>query len=79
MYFEIKLSRREKQVLELISAGSSISDIADELFISPETVKTYRSSLIKKLEAKNCANLIRIAFERGMFGYSNWHIKSYSA
>jgi len=57
------LTNRELEILNLLSLGHSTREIADQLFISSETVKTHRKKLIIKLEAKNVANLIRIAFE----------------
>ena len=57
------LTSREFEVLYLLSSGHSTPEIAKELFLSPETVKTYRKNLITKLDAKNVANLIRLAYE----------------
>ena len=59
---EIVLGRREKDVLELIKNGFTNAEIAERLFISVNTVDTYRKSLLAKLKAKNTADLIRIAF-----------------
>ena len=59
---KIVISRREKQVLELISLGLINNEIAGKLAISHNTVDTYRKSLLLKLDAKNTADLIRLAF-----------------
>ena len=48
-----KLTRREKEVLELLAEGMTRDKIAAKLFISPETVKMHIKNLYKKLEAKN--------------------------
>lgn len=55
------ITRREKEVLELIAEGMTNNDIAHKLFISSTTVDTHRKNLLIKLGAKNTASLIRIA------------------
>ncbi len=55
------LTRREKEVLELIAEGMTNAEIAGRLFISPTTVDTHRKNILAKLEAKNTAQLIKIA------------------
>lgn len=66
MLHHIKISSREQEVLQLISLAYSTTEIADALYISPETAKTHRKNLLMKLDAKNSAGLVRKAFE---FGY----------
>jgi DNA-binding NarL/FixJ family response regulator len=56
-----KVSRREKEVLELIAAGLTTNEIAEKLFISMTTVDTHRKNLLSKFETKNTASLIHIA------------------
>lgn len=57
----IILTRREKEVLELIAEGMTNNEIAQQLFISVTTVDTHRKNLLAKFEAKNVASLIRTA------------------
>jgi DNA-binding NarL/FixJ family response regulator len=57
----IVLTRREKEVLELIADGMTNAETAQKLFISVTTVDTHRKNLLAKLEAKNTASLVRIA------------------
>ncbi len=57
------LSRREKEVLELIAEGFTNPQIAEKLFVSPFTVDSHRKNLIAKLNVKNTAMLIRFAVE----------------
>ncbi|HWJ36749.1 MAG TPA: response regulator transcription factor [Steroidobacteraceae bacterium] len=57
------LSGREREVLRLLVAGSSSTDIARHLSISPKTVDTYRHRLMVKLGVANRAALIRVAVE----------------
>ncbi|MEL6675981.1 MAG: response regulator transcription factor [Bacteroidota bacterium] len=54
----IRISRREQEVLELIFAGNNTPEIAETLFISQRTVEGHRSNLLKRLEARNMADLI---------------------
>lgn len=58
----IVLTRREKEVLELIANGLTNNQIAQVLFVSNTTVDTHRSHLLMKLEAKNTAELVKKAF-----------------
>jgi len=60
----MQISNRELQILSLISKGYSNKTIGTELDISFNTVHTYRRRLLLKLDAKNSADLIRIAFEK---------------
>jgi len=60
---EIVLGRREKDVLDLIKEGFTNAEMADKLNLSVNTVDTYRKSLLAKLNAKNTADLVRLAFK----------------
>jgi DNA-binding NarL/FixJ family response regulator len=55
------ITRREKEVLQLIAEGLINKEIAEKLFISPTTVDTHRNSLLSKFDVKNTANLIKLA------------------
>jgi len=57
------LTRREKEVLQLIAEGYTNPEIAEKLFVSSATVDTHRKSLLAKLNVKNTALLIRFAME----------------
>ena len=46
---EVKLSQREKEVLDLISKGYSNKEIAKDLFLSEKTVKNHVSNIFKKI------------------------------
>ena len=60
------LTRREKEVLELIADGHTNNEIASKLFISVTTVDTHRKNLLAKFEAKNIASLIKAAMQMQM-------------
>jgi len=62
---EIKITRREKEILELIHEGYLSSDIAEKLFISPYTVETHRRNLLNKTDTRNATQLINRAIEMG--------------
>ena len=57
----VKLSTREKEILQLSSRGYTINDIAEEIFISPDTVKFHRRKLFDKLEVSNISEAITCA------------------
>jgi len=57
------MSKREHEVLELMAQGLSNKEIADKLFISPNTVKTHSSNLFVKLGVRRRAEAIRRAQE----------------
>lgn len=58
-----KISRREKDVLDLIVKEHTTQEIADKLFISLKTVESHRRSLLTKLNVRNTAGLVRVALE----------------
>jgi DNA-binding NarL/FixJ family response regulator len=55
------LTPKEKSVLDFIGKGFSTRQIAHELNISYNTVQTHRRSLLKKFDANNSAQLIRMS------------------
>ena len=57
------LTPREREVLGLLASGHTNSVIAEELFISPETVKTHRKNLMRKLDLHNISSLVKLAIE----------------
>jgi DNA-binding NarL/FixJ family response regulator len=57
------LSRREKQILQLIVDEKTTGEIAEELFISFGTVETHRRNILMKLNARNTAGLVKAAIE----------------
>ena len=60
------LSEREREVLELISAGSTNREIAERLYLSPHTVKEHTSALYRKLGARNRAEAVQLAQRIGL-------------
>ena len=60
------LTRREKEILLLITEEFTNQEIAEKLFISPHTVENHRVSLLHKLDAKNTAGLVKKALQSGL-------------
>ena len=61
-----ELTAREFDVLHLLAQGSNNSSISTQLFISPSTVKTHISSILRKLCADNRTMAVRMAREAGL-------------
>lgn len=57
---KINLTKREREILELIAAGKTSEEIAETLSISVFTVNTHRQNIIKKFNVKNTAALIQL-------------------
>lgn len=62
------ITSREVEVLKLVARGNSNQQIAAVLGISAETVKSYVSSILLKLQARDRAHAVMLALERGIFG-----------
>jgi DNA-binding NarL/FixJ family response regulator len=61
-----ELSEREREVLALTAEGYSSAETGKKLFLSPKTVDTYRSRLMRKLGLSHRAELVRFALETGI-------------
>ena len=57
------LSDREFQVFRLIASGMDVDEIAEELFISVKTVRTYRDRILEKLQLKNNVEIAHYAIK----------------
>jgi len=57
------LSDREYRVMWLLACGKPINQIAKEMFLSPNTVSTYRARILKKLQVVNNAQLVQYAIK----------------
>jgi DNA-binding NarL/FixJ family response regulator len=60
---EVNLTEREREVLKVLTEGLSNVQIGDHLHLSPRTVEKYVSSLLRKTETNNRAELVRYAIE----------------
>ncbi|WP_213278388.1 response regulator transcription factor [Chryseobacterium indologenes] len=59
-----RLTKREKQILQMVAQGKTSNAIAEELFLSPLTVDTHRKNLLQKFQAKNSTELINLAVQQ---------------
>ena len=62
----VKLTRREKEILEAIAEELTTQEISKKLFISPKTVETHRMNIMSKLGAKNSVGIIKTAMENDL-------------
>ncbi|MFF7925824.1 response regulator [Streptomyces mirabilis] len=60
------ITDREREVLTLVGTGLSNTEIAERLFISVATAKTYLTRLLSKLDARDRVQLVIIAYEAGL-------------
>jgi DNA-binding NarL/FixJ family response regulator len=60
------LTKREREIFELLVTGSSNDDIATKLFIARRTVETHRTHVMHKLAARSIVDLVRIAHRHGV-------------
>jgi DNA-binding NarL/FixJ family response regulator len=60
------LSQREREIFQLVVEGKTSARIADILFLSPKSVETYRSRLMRKLGIDNIPSLVLFAVQHGI-------------
>ena len=63
---ELALTKRELEVLELIADGHANQEIARELFVSEETVKSHMRNIFARLQARSRAHAVGIALRHGL-------------
>src|SRR5262249_7247429 len=61
-----RLTEREREVMSLVAEGLSNEEIAGRLYLSPLTTKTHVSRIMTKLDARDRAQLVVIAYETGL-------------
>lgn len=63
---EVRITKREKEVLQLIVQEKTAQEIADQLCISQHTVDSHRKNLLSKLGVRNTAGLVKYALRNGL-------------
>ena len=63
-----RLTERERETLQLVGRGLSNAEIAAALFVTQTTVRTYVSRILSKLNARDRAQLVVVAYESGLVG-----------
>lgn len=61
-----ELTEREREILRLVARGITNAEIAGRLAISPLTVKTHVSNILRKLDCRDRAQLVNLAYETGL-------------
>jgi two-component system, NarL family, response regulator NreC len=61
-----QLTTREREILQLAAQGRTNNEIATRFFISPRTVETHRTNLMRKLDLHSHSQLIQFAIQRGL-------------
>ncbi len=71
---ETNLSKRELEVLQLVASGTTNKEIANELFISENTVKGHLSRILEKMNVRNRQQAVVMAMEKGIIKKAT-HVK----
>ena len=64
---ERRITAREQDVLELVASGYSTAEIARELWITEDTVRTHVKRMMVRLDARTRAHVVAIAFREGLW------------
>jgi DNA-binding NarL/FixJ family response regulator len=62
----VVLTRREKEILQLIAIENTSQEIADKLFLSLRTVENHRKNMLQKFDVKNMVGLVKKSMEYGL-------------
>jgi two-component system response regulator NreC len=60
------LTKREKEVIRHLCKGLSNAEVSEKLFISPKTVDSHRTNIMRKLNVHNVVSLVRFALRNGL-------------
>ena len=63
---QLRITRRELEILELMAAGLSNREIAERLYVSENTVKTHAGRVLDKLNARRRTQAVQLAREAGL-------------
>jgi len=67
-HLELRLdfTAREFEIINLLAEGNSAKEIASELFVSVDTIKTHRKNILRKTEARNTTELVVRCLRTGL-------------
>ena len=67
-HLELRLdfTAREFEIINLLAEGNSAKEIASELFVSVDTIKTHRKNILRKTEARNTTELVVRCLRNGL-------------
>ena len=60
------LTKREQQIVSMLAEGWTSKDVAETLFVSPDTIRTHRNNIRKKLGVKNTSQMVAACIRRGL-------------
>jgi len=66
IYNRINITEREREILQCLAEGMTTVEVASALYLSSETIKTHRSNLMHKLDARNSFQLAIRAINLGL-------------
>jgi two-component system response regulator DegU len=69
---ELRLSNREREVLQLAAQGATNKEIAQQCYISETTVKAHFRNILEKLHTKNRSSAVAVAVKKGLLKYTKW-------
>lgn len=69
--YKLDITKREREIIELISLGLNNKEIANKLSVSPSTIDVHRYNILKKLEVKNTAEMIMKAIRMKIINLKN--------
>lgn len=61
----IRFTEKEEEILTLLAQGDQVKAIAEKLFVSPKTIESHKTSLMKKIGARNVQDVVRFAVKNG--------------
>jgi DNA-binding CsgD family transcriptional regulator len=64
--FSTVFTKREKEIIKIMSEGKNFNEIAELLFVSPHTIKTHKKNILRKAQCRNASELITKCLREGV-------------
>ena len=71
-----RLTKREREVMQLVVAGKKTKEIAEKLRVSPRTIDTHRASVMRKMDARSAVDLAAMVWRTRLAGTSRRTVSS---